>query len=156
MLNLLHNQGIEKVDPSEISGSFRGRENLYNHLESMIKNAKKLVVIVTTGSGLIRKEQELKKVLKKAKENGVDIKIASNITKDKIKNLELSNISEIKQTNEKSRFVIVDEKEVFFMLLNDKDVHPSYDVGVWIKSEFFAKTFQNMFNSMWKDMKRLN
>jgi len=155
-LNLLHKQGIEKVDPSEISGSFRGRENLYNHLESMIKNAKKLVVIVTTGSGLIRKEQELKKVLKKAKENGVDIKIASNITKDKIKNLELSNISEIKQTNEKSRFVIVDEKEVFFMLLNDKDVHPSYDVGVWIKSEFFAKTFQNMFNSMWKDMKRLN
>ena len=155
-LNLLHKQGIEKVDPSEISGSFRGRENLYNHLESMIKNAKKLVVIMTTGSGLIRKEQELKKVLKKAKENGVDIKIASNITKDKIKNLELSNISEIKQTNEKSRFVIVDEKEVFFMLLNDKDVHPSYDVGVWIKSEFFAKTFQNMFNSMWKDMKRLN
>ena len=155
-LNLLHKQGIEKVDPSEISGSFRGRENLYNHLESMIKNAKKLVVIMTTGSGLIRKDQELKKVLKKAKENGVDIKIASNITKDKIKNLELNNISEIKQTNEKSRFVIVDEKEVFFMLLNDKDVHPSYDVGIWVKSEFFAKTFQNMFNGMWKDMKKLN
>ncbi len=155
-LNTLHKQGIEKVDPSDLSGSFRGRSSLYNQIELMIKNAKKSVVIMTTGQGLIRKDKELKRVLKKAKEDGINIRIASNITKDKIKFLELNKISEIRQTSEKARFVIIDEKEVFFMLLNDKEVHPSYDVGIWIKTDLFTKTFQNMFNVIWKGMKKLN
>ena len=42
------------------------------------------------------------------------------------------------------------------MVLNDKDVHPSYDVGVWVKSEFFVKAFSSMFNLTWKGMKKLN
>lgn len=155
-LNLLHKQGVEKVDPTDLSGSFRGRTSLYNQIESMIKNAKKSVVIMTTSNGLLRKDKELKRSLKKAKENGVNIKIASNLTKDKVKNLNLNKISEIRYTNDKSRFVIVDEKEVVLILMNDKDVHENYDVGVWLKAEFFVKSFQNMFNNVWKGMKKVN
>ena len=40
-LSTLHNQGIELVAPADLSGSLRGRHNLYNHLESMIRNAEK-------------------------------------------------------------------------------------------------------------------
>ena len=32
-LNALHSQGVELVDPADLSGSLRGRHNLYNHLE---------------------------------------------------------------------------------------------------------------------------
>lgn len=155
-LNLLHKQGIELVDPTDLSGSFRGRESLYNHIESLIKNAKKSIVLMTTSSGLLRKDKELKRALKKAKENGVSIKIVANISKDKIKSLELSKIAEIRQSSEKARFIIIDEKDIVLMLLDDKEVHPSYDVGVWVKTEFFAKAFSNMFNSIWKGMKKLN
>src|SRR4030042_802561 len=38
-LNLLHKTGIELVEPSDLSGSLKGRSNLYAHLETMIKNA---------------------------------------------------------------------------------------------------------------------
>ena len=54
-LNMLHNQGVELIEPNDISGSFRDRDNLYNHIESLIKGAKKSVTIITTTKGLIRR-----------------------------------------------------------------------------------------------------
>src|SRR5512137_2250610 len=38
-LNTLHTQGVELVEPTELSGSLRGRHNLYNHIELTIRNA---------------------------------------------------------------------------------------------------------------------
>ena len=35
-LNTLHTQGVELVEPSELSGSLKGRHNLYSHLELTI------------------------------------------------------------------------------------------------------------------------
>ena len=54
-LNSLHDQGIELIEPSDLSGSLRGRHNLYNHLEMAMKNAEKSVTIMTTTQGLLRK-----------------------------------------------------------------------------------------------------
>src|SRR3989339_2159670 len=54
-LNTLHTQGIELVEPSDLSGSLRGRHNLYNHLELTIRNAENSVAIMTTAQGLMRK-----------------------------------------------------------------------------------------------------
>ena len=61
-LNLLHSQGIELIEPSELSGSLRGRHNLYNHLELTIRNAEKSVTIMTTSQGFLRKVEGLKPV----------------------------------------------------------------------------------------------
>ena len=47
-LNSLHKQGVELVEPSDLSGSIRGRHNLYNHLELTIRDAEESVVIMTT------------------------------------------------------------------------------------------------------------
>jgi len=49
------------------------------------------------------------------------------------------NFAEVKH-NERinARFITVDGKDLVFMLLNDKDVHPSYDLGVWVKTPYFA------------------
>ncbi|MDP6293679.1 MAG: helix-turn-helix domain-containing protein, partial [Candidatus Woesearchaeota archaeon] len=44
-LNVLHTQGIELVEPSDLSGSLRGRHNLYSHLETVLKNATKSVTL---------------------------------------------------------------------------------------------------------------
>jgi len=62
-LKSLHSQGIELVEPSDLSGSLKGRHNLYNHIELTIKNAEKTVTIVTTSQGLMRKVEGLKPVL---------------------------------------------------------------------------------------------
>ena len=49
-----------------MTGSVKGRDNIHNHLETMIKNAKKSVTIATTSKGLVRKYTALKNVLSKA------------------------------------------------------------------------------------------
>ena len=63
---------------------------------------------------------------------------------------DISNYAEIKDTKDvASRFMIVDKKEMMFMLLDDKEVHPSYDVGVWVNTPFFAQSISNMFNMVY-------
>ena len=47
-LDTLHKQGVEFVDATDLSGAIRGKHNLYNHLETMVKGAEKSVTIATT------------------------------------------------------------------------------------------------------------
>jgi len=153
-LSTLHDQGIELVEPSDLGGSLRGRHNLYNHLELTMKNAKESVVLQTTTEGLIRKVEGLKPTFEKLKKRGVQIRIAAPITKETKSSVkELSGIAEIRHTSGKGRFCIVDSKEVVFMLLDDKKVHPTYDTGVWVNAPFFASALNNMFDQSWKSMK---
>jgi len=153
-LTLLYDQGIDLVDPTDLSGSLKGRHNLYNHIEAMIKNAETDVTIMTTTQGLLRKAESLKGALKKAKKRGVNIRIAAPITKETENAVkELSQYAEVKNTNKKARFCVVDRKEVAFMLIDDSKVHPSYDSGVWVNTPLFANTLEIFFDSMWDKMK---
>ena len=154
-LNSLHSQGVELVEPSDLSGSLRGRHNLYNHLELTIRNAEKSVAIMTTSQGFLRKVEGLKPAFEKIKKKGVKIRIAAPISKESKNSLkELGSVAEVRHTNDiKARFCIVDGKEVVFMVLDDKEVHPTYDVGIWVTTPFFATALDNLFNMAWKDMK---
>ena len=155
-LNSLHSQGIELVEPTDLSGSLKGRHNLYNHLELTLKNAEKNVILMTTTQGLIRKAEGLKPVLEKLKKKGVNIKIAAPITKE-CKNAvkELAGLAEIRNTTDmKARFCVIDGKEIVFMVLDDKEVHPTYDIGIWVNSPFFGTALNNLFDVAWKNMKR--
>ena len=150
-LNLLHTQGIESVEPFDLSGSIKDRTNIYNHLATMIKKAKKSVSIVTSNEGVARKVDALKSVLEKAKQRGVKVKIMVPNAKEAAKTIkDISKIAEIKDTGIKARFCIVDGKELMFMLLDDNKVHSSYDTAIWVNTDFFASALENTFNSEWK------
>ncbi len=154
-LNTLHDQGIELIEPIDLSGSLRGRHNLYNHLETVIKNAEKSVTIMTTSQGFMRKIEGLKSVFEKVKKKGVKIRIAAPITKECKDSLkEVASLAEVKNADKvKARFCIVDGKEIVFMVLDDKEVHPTYDIGIWVNTPFFASALENLFDLAWKDMK---
>ena len=153
-LQSLHEQGIDIIEPADLSGSIKGRHNLYNHLELTIKNAQKSVTILTTQQGLMRKVEGLKPVFERLKKKGVKIRIAAPLTRDTKKTFdEISSVAEIKNTDSKARFCIVDSKEVVFMVLDDKEVHPTYDVGIWVNSPFYAKAMESLFDTAWKSMK---
>ncbi len=153
-LNALHSQGVELVEPADLSGSLRGRHNLYNHLELTIRNAEKNVTLMTTTQGFIRKVEGLKPTFDKIKKRGVKIRIAAPITKEAMSSVkDLKGIAEIRHTDSKARFCIVDGKELIFMVLDDKEVHPTYDVGVWVNTPFFASALDNLFEVAWKNMK---
>jgi sugar-specific transcriptional regulator TrmB len=153
-LNSLHTQGVELVEPSDLSGSLKGRHNLYNHLEFTIKNAEESVIIMTTTQGFIRKAEALKYIFEQVKNRGVTIRIATQITKDcknAIKALE--GIAEVRNAPSKARFTVVDGKELIFMVLDDNEVHPTYDVGIWVNTPFFASAIENLFELAWVSMK---
>ena len=154
-LNQLHTRGVELIEPSDLSGSLRGRHNLYNHIELTIRGAEKSVIIFTTTEGLMRKVEGFKPVFEDLKKRGVEIKIVAPLTKD-CKNVikDLQGIADIRHSKDiKARFIVVDEKEVIFMVLDDKEVHPTYDVGIWINTPFFAKALSDLFGLAWKEMK---
>ncbi|MBU0757824.1 MAG: hypothetical protein KKF44_07160 [Nanoarchaeota archaeon] len=147
-LNLLYNQGVDLVEPTELAGSIRGRDNIYTQMETMIKNSKKSVFIATSSEGIKRKSTELMRVIKKAKDRGVEIKIAGKITtknKDAAdKLLKVAHTYHDKDSG--ARFCVVDDKEMLFMLTDDAIVHPFYDVGVWVNSQYFINSMVKAFD----------
>jgi sugar-specific transcriptional regulator TrmB len=154
-LNVLHKQGITLIEPADLSGSLKGRHNLYNHLEMTIRNASKSVTLMTTSQGFLRKVEGLKPVLEKLKKKGVKIRIAAPLNKDtKAALKDISSVAEVRNADSKARFCIVDGKEIVFMILDDKEVHPTYDVGIWVNTPFFAKALDGLFDTAWKGMKK--
>ncbi len=156
-LNNLHTQGVELIEPTDLSGSLKGRHNLYNHLELMIRNAENSVTLMTTTQGLMRKVEGLKPVFEKLKKRGVKIRIAAPITKECASAVkDISPVAEVRNTNNKARFCIVDGKDLVFMVMDDKSVHPTYDVGIWVNTPFFAGAVENLFDKSWKGMKPIS
>lgn len=157
-LNLLYKQGIEFVEATDLSGAIRGRHNLYTHLETMIKSAKKSVTLMTTSKGVLRKVEALRPELEKLSKKGVSIRIAAPITKENLNVAQdISKIAEVRNNDGiKARFVLVDSRELMFMALDDEEVHPSYDLGVWVNTPYFTTALETMFNSAWKDLEPLN
>ncbi|MEA3414394.1 MAG: helix-turn-helix domain-containing protein [Nanoarchaeota archaeon] len=151
----LFTKGIKFVEPSDLSGSLKGRQNLYNHLDMMVRDAEKTVTIITTSEGLNRKIEALMPSLEKIKRRGVKVRIAAPIDKNNITVArELKKVAEVKNmSNIKARFIIIDSNQLMFMLLDDDKFHPNYDVGVWINTEFFSQALEQMFELAWKEMK---
>ncbi len=156
-LSMLHAHGVEKVDPTEMTASIKGRNNIYDHIVSTLEKAKESVYICTTDQGLVRKADALKKSLRQLNKKGVKIKIAApinQVSKDVAK--DLSEFAEIRDAKDvDSRFVLIDGKIITFMLTNDKEINASYDTAVSVSSEFFSKSFKEMFEANWNSMKKV-
>ena len=150
-LNTLYSQGVEFVEPADLSGAIRGRHNLYAHLETMVKRAEKSVTIMTTSKGVLRKVEALQPTLTKLTKKGVKVKIAApteGASNSQIKNIKkFASMKGIDNPN--ARFCIVDGKEVMFMVMDDKDVHPTYDLGIWVNAPYFAGALENLFGLVW-------
>jgi len=158
-LKNLHSQNIENIDPFDMTGAVKGRTNLYNHLNSMIRNAKKEILIMTTSEGFDRKAIYLKNALNKAKSNGVKIRLLTPFNvknKDSLKVLsKLTNVKNC-ETNINARFCIIDGKQISFMVVDDDTkIHPNYDFGVWVNTPQFTKNFTSFFEDQWKKAKIL-
>jgi sugar-specific transcriptional regulator TrmB len=156
-LNGLFTKGIKFVEPSDLSGSLKGRQNLYNHLDMMVRDAEDTITIVTTAEGLSRKLEALLPSLEKVKKRGVTIRIAAPIDNNNLEVAkELAKVADVRNLKDiKARFTIIDGNQLMFMLLDDEKFHPNYDVGVWINTEFFAAALEQMFELAWKDMEKI-
>lgn len=153
-LDVLHKNGIEFIEPSDLSGALRGRNNIYMHLDTIMKSAKKEVCLVTTAEGLMRKFEQLKSTLQSLKKNKVKVRIAvpvNNKLGPYIK--ELNKYAEIKDMQHiNSRFCLVDNTNLLFILNDENEVHPNYEVGVWVNTPLFTSTINDLFAHTWNDL----
>ena len=156
-LTSLFTQGVKFVEPSDLSGSVKGRQNVYNHLDMMLREAETSVTIVTTAAGLNRKLEALTPSLEKAKKRGVKIRIAAPIDdSNKAIAKELSKYAEVRNMAKiRARFAIVDSQQLLFMVLDDEKVHPNYDVAIWLNTDFFASAMEQLFEAAWKTFKAI-
>lgn len=151
-LESLYSSGIDYVDHTDLSGAVRGRDNIHHHLSSMISNATSSVVIATSGKGVVRKYDSLKRNLKNAKERGIAIKFLSADAIEQQKIEEIGKVAQVKVSKDMdARFCIIDGKDVLFMLKKDNEVEESYDSGVWVTSELLASTLNKAFEKAWNE-----
>jgi HTH-type transcriptional regulator, sugar sensing transcriptional regulator len=157
-LNSLYTNGVKFIEPSDLSGSLKGRQNMYNHLDMMIRNAEKNVTLVTSSDGLNRKMEALLPAFEKASKRGVKVRIAAPIVKENFKVArEMSKFADVRHIGKPNgRFAVVDSNQLMFMLLDDGSVHPNYDVSVWLSSGYFAKALEDMFEHSWKQFTPVN
>ncbi|MFZ5955861.1 MAG: TrmB family transcriptional regulator [Nanoarchaeota archaeon] len=156
-LTSLFSEGIKYVEHGDLSGALKGRQNIYNHLDMLIREAEKTITLVTTANGLNRKAEILLPSLDKARKRGVKIRIAAQVNDANRKIAkEFAKIAEVRSTEKlNARFCVIDSEELIFMLLNDETVHPNYDIGVWINTEFFAQALEQLFDIAWNNFKKI-
>ena len=93
----IFSDGIKYVESTDLSGALKGRQNVYNHLDMLVREAEKTITLVTTADGLNRKLEILLPSLEKAKKRGVKIKIAAPITSENRKVAkDFSKVAEVK------------------------------------------------------------
>jgi len=151
-LSSLYKNGVEFVEPADLSGAIRGRHNIYAHLETMVKRANKSITLVTTSKGVLRKVDALSPNLQKLAKKGVKIKVAAPKSEENKQTLnDIAKIAEIKELKGvDARFCVVDGNEIMFMMMHDDEVHPSYDIGIWVNTPYFASAMENLLNANWK------
>ncbi len=147
-LKSLYKQGMSLINPNEIVSSIKGRTNIYSKMESMIRKAKNNVIIVTSEDGVVRKLEALKNAMQYAKNKGVKIKVAAPMTnKNKNAISQLKKFAEFKNAkNIDGRFMVVDGKEALLITTDDKEVYPSHEMGVWIRSPKVSSALEKMFH----------
>lgn len=150
-IELLYKQGIDKVDPAALSGALKGRDSIYSQIQGMFDKATKSVHIVTSSTGLVRKLTTFKRTFKKLAEKGVKVRIIAPVTKEAEKTLkDFKGIVQVKNLSKiNARFVIVDDKEMLFLVTEDTKTHESADTGIWVNTPYFAGALSNMFNQTW-------
>jgi len=96
-LNTLHQQGSDRVEPTEMTAHVKGWSNLVDHLESMIKGATTSIDIITSETGLQGKAELIKRHA--AKDKNLSMEDVDNA----IKTVQIGKVDEEKSTEEKKR-----------------------------------------------------
>src|SRR3989338_10659981 len=140
-LDLLYKTGIKHVDITKISKSVVGASIINKQIKDMISSAKSNVVIATNVDGLYRKMRVIKNIIPTLRKRGVEVRLYAPYDRSLLKKLDGVKFMDC-STN--AHFVSVDNKEIMFMVTPDSVV-PEYEVGIWLKSDFFVNAVNILF-----------
>lgn len=156
-LEELYDQGVELVDPSDMSGSLKGSHQINQHLGTMFQEAEEAIKIATTEEGLNELYENHRELLDEARENGVNVKILADVKSSNREAFEaLSDVAEVRNISRPSeefeipqgRFAIVDDDMT--MSMTHDQVHSTQDTAFWTRSDHVSKeTMEPIFDMLW-------
>jgi sugar-specific transcriptional regulator TrmB len=163
-LEKLHKENIKLMRPEDMTGALKGRHAMHQQIESMMKNAKKSVKLMTTENGARDLLENHGNLMKKISDSGVKIQIAAPVTKNNeetIKSLakyaQVRNIENVELVEKfAGRFCVVDGQEFVMGLTDDVKTHPTQDIALWTQSSHASSAiFDPMFEIVWQHAKPL-
>lgn len=155
-LENLYDQGVELVDPAEMSGSLKGRHQIHQQLGTMFQNAEENIKIATSEEGLNELSENHSDLLEEAREQGVGVRILAPITDENRNSYEkLKDVAEVRHLGDhedfelpNGRFAIVDDDMT--MSMTHDDVHSTQDTAFWTKSDHMSEeTMEPIFDILW-------
>ena len=125
-LEELHSMENKSSKSEEIICSLKGRDKIYYQLNSLIKNAKESIILVSSNQGILRKTKQFKKELKNAKERGARIYLY-NCSDIKLNPSLVGNLNLINLNDFNARICLIDQKDTIMMLNSDKEIKEHED-----------------------------
>ncbi len=152
-LKELYDKNITLVDPLEMSGAIKGRNNIINHLRYLIKGSKKEINIITTTKAFAHKVENLYADLEKASKKGVNIKIAAPVSEDVRKEVDsIKKVGEFRNAkNIKSRFGLFDNEHSVLFLTNE-NAGEAFDSAIWVQSKDLNQSLKHGFEHIWEKL----
>jgi sugar-specific transcriptional regulator TrmB len=133
-MDRMHKRGLDMISPADMTGTLKGRFTISRQMQSVFKEAKKSIDILTTEQGLSELHQKHFRVLKKMNKAGVRLRIAAPL-RDEAAAKAFSQIAELKNINSPfGRVVSVDNRHMMMALTDDRDVHETQDTAFWAES----------------------
>ena len=152
-LERIHKEGMILIQPTELTGTLKGSEIINRQFQTLLKEARESVEIITTEKGLQDIYSNHFRVLKKLSKKGVKIKIVVPV-KDSKTLKEFSEIADVRSIGSPLGRVAVIDGEHLLMSLTDDKVHESQDLALWANSSHAVQSMASpLFNQIWKDSK---
>lgn len=142
-LEELYKKGINPIKREDISASLSGKSNITNYLKEILQNAEKEVIICTSAEDVKTKEKLFKQTMIELTKKGIKTKFALFGDDNLIKTLEKRLNTRIIKTEIKSKFFLIDRREILFYLSIDANEN---DTAIWVNSEFFTQAFASLFD----------
>ena len=160
-LESLYDQGVELVDPAEMSGSLKGSHQVNQHMGTMMKDAEESIKIMTSEQGVQDLVDNHADTLQEAKEQGISVKVLAPATEENEEAFsQLSQFAEVRHLGgleekldeieaPEGEFSIIDNESLTMSMTHD-EVHETQDTAFWSKSEHLADSVLDpMFDTMW-------
>ena len=141
----LYNKGINLVNVDDAANLIKERFNINQTLRAALKEVKHSLVIVTTTDRLNDKVRILKPFIQKFQKENIKVIIAAAGDEKTGKKVSRELGIKIRKIDIPTRFIVVDNREVFMML--NEGSNPKNDAAVQIKSPFFASALVGLLNT---------
>lgn len=146
-LDTIYKEGLNLVQPFEMTGTLKGRHVINQHLGLLFKKASKEIRVMTTESGLNELYSNHYGSLKRLTKRGIKLKILAPVS-DTTPVKAFSEIADVKNAEKPlNRVFAIDDKHFIFALTDDKKVHHTQDVAFWAQSQHAIKSFVEPFFS---------